>query len=96
MPFVSEKTVTRGAPGSIFGAVLVWWCFLVLVCVGTRCVPMQCTQCVPSVATRVVAKIYRLFRYTLQISGREVDQEVTHDAIRVETLCDPDTVLGLG
>ena len=27
------------------------WCFIVLVCVRT--------QCVPSVATRVVAKIYR-------------------------------------
>ena len=64
-------------------------------CVSVSGYPV-CTQCVPSVATRVVAKIYRLFRYTLQISGREVDQEVTHDAIRVETLCDPDTVLGLG
>ena len=29
------------------------WCFIVLVCVRT--------QCVPSVATRVVARIYRLF-----------------------------------
>ena len=32
-------------------------CFLVLVCVGT--------QCVPSVAARVVAKIYRPFFYIL-------------------------------
>ena len=34
-------------------AVCVSWCFLVLVCVRT--------QCVPGVATRVVAKLYRPF-----------------------------------
>ena len=35
------------------GAVRVSWSFLVLVCV--------CTQCFPSVATRVVAKMYKRF-----------------------------------
>ena len=38
---------------------LVSWCFLVLVYVGT--------QCVPSVATRVVAKIYRPFFFVINV-----------------------------
>ena len=49
------------------GAVRLTWRRLsvaVFPCVGV-CVNPVCTQCVPSVATRVVAKIYRPFLFVV-------------------------------
>ena len=49
----SVESVSCARVGCGVRCTVVWWCLLVLVCVGT--------QCVPGVATRVAAKIYRPF-----------------------------------